>query len=94
MTYPKLKSILIKKFFEYQVINQEWLQVLQAEMAVQHRRFDYLQEECAKILSNIPQESPAHENLSLEVETLQDRMDCLVSIIEAQTQRVNISSNF
>ncbi|XP_071545202.1 uncharacterized protein [Panulirus ornatus] len=67
------------------------LQVLQAEMEVQHRCFDYVQEECSKILSYIPQESPAHENLSLEIETLQDRMDCLVSIIEAQTQRMAAS---
>ncbi|XP_042209207.1 dystrophin-like [Homarus americanus] len=67
------------------------LQVLQAEMEVQHRRHAHLQEESGKVLSYIPEGSPAHENISTDIESIQDRMDCLLSIIEAQTQRLAAS---
>ncbi|XP_069180920.1 LOW QUALITY PROTEIN: dystrophin [Procambarus clarkii] len=67
------------------------LQVLQAEMEVQHRCIGHLEEESSKIFTYIPEESPAHENISAEIESIQDRMDCLVSMIEAQTQRMAAS---
>lgn len=59
-------------------------------MEVQHRRFEHLQEESAKVLSHLPQDSPGQEKIPAELEMVQDRLDCLVSIIEAQTQRVSI----
>lgn len=65
------------------------LQIVQAEMEVQHRRFEHLQEESAKVLSHLPQDSPGQEKIPSELEMVQDRLDCLVSIIEAQTQRVS-----
>nr|XP_027238839.1 dystrophin-like isoform X4 [Penaeus vannamei] len=64
------------------------LQIVQAEMEVQHRRFEHLQEESAKVLSHLPQDSPGQEKIPSELEMVQDRLDCLVSIIEAQTQRM------
>ncbi|XP_069940660.1 microtubule-actin cross-linking factor 1 isoform X2 [Cherax quadricarinatus] len=67
------------------------LQVLQAEMEVQHRCIAHLQEESSKIFAYIPEESPAYENISANIESIQDRMDCLVSMIEAQTQRMAAS---
>ncbi|XP_068223554.1 microtubule-actin cross-linking factor 1-like [Palaemon carinicauda] len=67
------------------------LQVLQAELEVQQRCLGHLQEHSANVSSHLPPESDIHEKISVELENIQDRMDILVSIIEAQTQRLAAS---
>ncbi|CAL4098879.1 unnamed protein product, partial [Meganyctiphanes norvegica] len=65
------------------------LQVMQAEMELQQRRFAMLQEESTKVASYLPSESPVHEKLASTLETLQDRWEALSMIIEAQTTRLS-----
>ncbi|XP_064105389.1 dystrophin-like isoform X5 [Macrobrachium nipponense] len=67
------------------------LQVLQAELEVQQRCLGHLQEHSANVASHLPSDSDIQEKISVELETIQDRMDILVSIIEAQTQRLAAS---
>ncbi|XP_045119299.1 utrophin-like isoform X3 [Portunus trituberculatus] len=66
-----------------------YLQVVEAEMDLQQRRFDGLQDLSGKILIHIPEESPTHTSLPQQLEDLQDRLDLLASIIEAQTARLS-----
>ncbi|XP_066986176.1 dystrophin-like isoform X38 [Macrobrachium rosenbergii] len=67
------------------------LQVLQAELEVQQRCLGHLQEHSANVASHLPSDSDIQEKMSVELENIQDRMDILVSIIEAQTQRLAAS---
>ncbi|XP_063855861.1 dystrophin-like [Scylla paramamosain] len=69
-----------------------YIQVLEAEMDLQQRRFDGLQDLSGKILIHIPEDSTAHETVPSQLEDIQDRLDLLTSIVDAQTSRVSTSS--
>ncbi|KAK7085433.1 hypothetical protein SK128_001326, partial [Halocaridina rubra] len=64
------------------------LQVLQAEMEMQQRCFEHIQEQSGKVVDHLPEDSPIRETIAVDIENIQDRLDCLVSIVDAQTQRL------
>ncbi|KAG0717771.1 Dystrophin [Chionoecetes opilio] len=67
------------------------LQVLEAEREAQQQRFDHLQELSSKILIHIPEDSPVQGTVPSQLEDVQDRLDLLTSIVEAQTSRLSAS---
>ncbi|KAF2364920.1 Calponin domain [Trinorchestia longiramus] len=64
------------------------LQELQCELEVQHEQLSGLQEQSSAVLSAVPPHSAAHTDIPRALENIQDRWDCLHSIIEAQKTRL------
>ncbi|XP_047739356.1 dystrophin [Hyalella azteca] len=64
------------------------LQELQCELEVRHEQLSGLHDQCSVVLSGVPLHSAAHTELPRTLENIQDRWDCLLSIIEAQKTRL------
>ena len=58
-------------------------------MDLKYGRFAVMEDKANLVLSYLPKDSTAQNKIPATLEALQDRWDILLSIVEAQSQRVS-----